>query len=269
MLSSLEITLAQRDGKSYLKEAYVTQPFRVVPVGQYKRDAAAYLMIMSSSPGLLDRDEHQIKIHLAADTKLQLQTQAYQRLFQSRTGSSQTTQIEMKDGAVFSFVPHPVVPQQASSFKSHNQVKMGTNCHFLLSDIVTCGRKLTGEIFEFQNFQNVTEIQTNGKLVYKDNVVLRPKLMKFDQLGMLEGYTHQGTLVYLNTASYSVDEWIEVFYNRYQDRAGLAFGISKLGVTGLIIRILGNGGEELFEIFQDIQSDLWEQVLLPHPKTTV
>lgn len=264
MVCSLDITVAQRGGNSYLKDAYVTQPFRIVPVGQYRRDNGAYLMIMSSSPGLLDRDDHQIKINLQEQTKLQLQTQAYQRLFQMREGSRQTTEITLQQGAVFSFVPHPVVPQNASSFISHNVVHLAQDCHFLLSDVVTCGRKLTGELFEYNHFQNLTEIYANGKLIVKDNVLLRPQTMPIHQLGILEGYTHQATLIYVNTASYAVEDWIEQFYNRYHTHQDIAFGISKLSVDGFMIRVLGNGAEVLFELFQDIQNQLWKAVMLPH-----
>lgn len=260
----MNITVAQRKGNSYLKDAYVTQPFRIVPVGQYRRDNGSYLMIMSSSPGLLDKDDHQIKINLQEHTKLQLQTQAYQRLFQMREGSRQTTEITMEKGTAFSFVPHPVVPQNASSFISHNVVKMGRDCHFLLSDIITCGRKLTGELFEYNHFQNLTEIYFEGKLVVKDNVLLQPQIMPINQLGILEGYTHQATLIYVNTAGYAIEEWIERFYEKYHTMKGIAFGISKLSTDGFMIRVLGNGAEMLFDMFQAIQHDIWDEVMIPH-----
>lgn len=263
MVCSMDIDIAQRNGKSYLKDAYVTQPFRIVPVGQYKTDLAAYLMIMSSSPGLLDKDDHQIKIKLQQDTKLNLQTQSYQRLFQMKEGSCQTTEITMEQGSVFSFVPHPVVPQNASSFVSHNLVHLKENCHFLLSDIITCGRKLNGEVFQYNHFQNLTEIFVNGKLVVKDNVLLNPKLVDLKQLGILEGYTHQATLIYLNTAQCQVESLIEEFYQSYEQVQDIAFGISKLSVDGFMIRILGYGAEQLFEIFKGVEKVIWEKIMVP------
>ena len=80
MICSLAIKIAHREGKSFLKDAYATQPFRIVPVGQYQKDNAAYLMIMSSSPGLLDGDDHRIQVDIAPGSKLQLQTQDITRL---------------------------------------------------------------------------------------------------------------------------------------------------------------------------------------------
>lgn len=264
MISSLNITLAQRSGNSYLKDAYVTQPFRIVPVGQYRRDSGAYLMIMSSSPGLLDKDHHQIQINLEESTKLHLETQAYQRLFTMKEGAKQSMTIAMNKGTSFSFVPHPVVPQSASSFVSHTTVNMEEDAHFLLSDIITCGRKLAGESFEYNHFQNLTEVFFKGKLVLKDNVLLQPQNHPIHQLGMLEGYTHQGTFLYVNTASYAVEKHIEDIFERYHAQADIAFGISKLSVDGFVIRVLAHGAEVLFDLFREIQKELWNEVMLPH-----
>ncbi|MEC4053537.1 urease accessory protein UreD [Myroides odoratimimus] len=262
MISSLDIRVEQREGASYLKDAYVTQPFRIVPVGQYKRDKAAYLMIMSSSPGLLDNDDHRISIHLAKYTKLQLQTQAYQRLFHMKNKSMQTTVIDMKKGSAFAYIPHPVVPQSSSTFISRNKVEVKEDCHFLLSDIITCGRKLSGEEFEYNHFQNLTEIYVEGKLKVKDNVLLQPDLMPIKEIGILEGYTHQGTLIYYNTANVSVLEYIEYFYGQYGEKEGIEFGISLLEGDGFMIRVLGQGAEKLFTIFQTIQQKLWDELFL-------
>ncbi|MBB1138138.1 urease accessory protein UreD [Myroides sp. WP-1] len=262
MISHLKIKVEQREGQSYLKDAYVTQPFRIVPVGQYKRDKAAYLMIMSSSPGLLDNDDHQIEITLAEDTKLQLQTQAYQRLFHMKNKSTQTTVIHMKKGSAFAYVPHPVVPQKSATFISRNSVNLQADCHFLLADIITCGRKLSGEEFEYNHFQNLTELYVDGKLQLKDNVLLQPDLMPIQGIGILEGFTHQGTLIYYNTAQVNAVDYIEYFFEQYAEVEGIAFGISALEGDGFIIRVLGQGAEKLFGIFQAIQEKLWRELML-------
>jgi len=262
MICSLDIKIAHREGKSYLKDAYATQPFRIVPVGQYQKDNAAYLMIMSSSPGLLDGDDHRIQVDIAPGSKLQLQTQAYQRLFHMKGHSSQTMEVNIGENGVFSYVPHPVVPQHSSHFLSHNIVHLASNCHLLLSEIVTCGRKMSGEEFMYNHFQNLTECYVNGRLVVKDNVLLQPDRMPIQGLGILEGYTHQGTLIYLNSAGLNPSEWIEAFYERYGETKDVAFGISELQHDGFMIRVLGHGAEKLYLLFKEMQSTLWDNIFL-------
>lgn len=262
MISYLNVKIEQREGQSFLKDAYVTQPFRIVPVGQYKRDHAAYLMIMSSSPGILDNDDHIITIDLAEKTKLQLKTQAYQRLYRMKNKSTQTTTITMKKGSVFSYVPHPVVPQSSSSFISRNKINMEKDCHFLLSDIITCGRKMSGELFEYTHFQNLTEVFVDNKLVIKDNVLLQPKILPIMEIGILEGFTHQGTLIYYNTANRSVSDYVIQFHKKFGDLETIEFGISKLEGDGFMLRVLGQGAEKIFQFFQEVQEVLWEEIFL-------
>lgn len=262
MICNLDVKVAQREGKSYLKDAYVTQPFRIVPVGQYRRDNAAYLMMMSSSPGLLDGDDHRLQIEVAPSARLQLQTQAYQRLFHMKEASYQQLRVQLGKDAYFSYVPHPIVPQEASTFYSQNKIQMEDGCQVLLGEIITCGRKLSGEQFKYNHFQNLIEVYHAGRLIVKDNILLQPDKMPLHGLGLFEGYTHQGTLMYLNTKSIKVGKLVDELYDRYNQVSGIEFGITELQRDGFMIRVLGMGGEQLYSIFQEIQTTMWDQYFI-------
>ncbi|MEF9479369.1 hypothetical protein OWR28_17905 [Chryseobacterium sp. 1B4] len=49
MDSRLKIIAGFKGGESYMKDLYVSLPFRVVSVGQRKNDKKLYQMVMSSS----------------------------------------------------------------------------------------------------------------------------------------------------------------------------------------------------------------------------
>ena len=259
MVSSLRIEVEERDGQSFLRDAYVTQPFRIVPVGQYKSDGAAYLMIMSSSPGILSGDEYDIQVNLKENARLQLQSQSYQRLFNMEDSASQVMSVKMQKGSSFSYVPHPVVPHEDSTFKSHNKIDINDDCELIISEIITCGRKHYGEAFKYAHFQNLVEVYHHDRLILKDNVLLKPEIMPLESLGLLEGFTHQGTLIYLNTKGLDVLDHIEYFFKKMEALEDVSFGISDLHAKGFVIRILGNGGEQMFDFFRKVESVLWEQ----------
>lgn len=262
MDSSLVIKIEQRKGNSFLKDAYVTQPFRIVPVGQYKRDNASYLMIMSSSPGLLDNDIHDIKINMDADTTLQLQTQAYQRLYNMKAGAEQHMTLHMSPRSSFSYVPHPVVPQTEARFKSVNKVYMQEECQVLWSEIVTCGRKLSGEEFKYHSFQAKTEVYLKDRMVVKDNVLLSPKNMPVSGMGMFEGFTHQGSLLFFSDKGVSISNYIDEIHQRYSEIENIVFGVSALQGNGFMVRVLGHGAEQIFTIFKEIEETLWEKEII-------
>lgn len=257
MVSTLKIEVEERDGQSFLRDAYVTQPFRIVPVGQYKSDGASYLMIMSSSPGILSGDAYDIQVNVKENARLQLQSQSYQRLFNMEDSASQLMNVKMEKGTSFSYVPHPVVPHEASTFKSHNKIMIEDDCDLTISEIITCGRKHYGEEFKYAHFQNLVEVFHSDRLILKDNVLLKPEIMPLESMGLLEGFTHQGTLIYLNTRNENVEDKIEHFFTELEELKDISFGISALQANGFVIRILGNGGEQMFDFFKRVQSSLW------------
>lgn len=255
----LDVTVGYRLGKSYMKDVFVSPPFRVVPVGQIKFDDAEYLMIVSVSPGILNGDHYDINVHVEEDARLQLQSQSYQRLFNMDGGATQEFQIQLDKNASLSYVPHPVVPHENSTFKSFTKVEMMDESELIMGEIVTCGRKYHGEVFRFKHFQNRIEVRHHDKLIFKDNVLLQPDLMPLGDIGLLEGFTHQGMLIYLNLRNQSVDELIERFFAELSLEEDMEFGISRLQANGLVIRCLAYGGDQIYHCFQRIQAHIWDQ----------
>ncbi|KIA97455.1 urease accessory protein UreD [Flavobacterium sp. KMS] len=257
MDSKLSIVTGCRDGNSYMKDVYVTPPFRVVPVGQLKKDGGAYLMITSSSPGILNGDNYYIDVLVEENARLQLLSQSYQRLFNMDGHATQNLVAKMEANTSFFYVPHPIVPHENSTFISTNTIYIEDDCDLMMGEIITCGRKHHGEVFKYSHFQNKTEVFHKQKLIFKDNILLRPQIIPLDSIGCLETFTHQGTLVYLNTKNIKTDDFIEEIYEMMSTEKELEFGISSLQNDGFVLRLLGHGGEQMFNCFQKIQKKVW------------
>ena len=269
-MANLYIKVGFKEGKSYLMDSYVSVPFRITNVGQVKDDGSLYMMLGSSSPGLLDSDNHEIEINIEENSRFQLQTQSYQRLYNMKKGSSQTTKVNLSSNSFFCYVPHPVVPQESSIFRNRTIINLDKDCELILGEVVTCGRKnseniypnkkITGEIFKFTYFQNVTEIYFNDLLVLKDKIILEPKIHSVNTVIQLEEYTHQATFIYMNTkSSHGTCELIEEVFGIIKNEENISFGISEMAANGFVLRVLGNGGEQLFNCFQKIRDFLWNR----------
>ena len=273
-MANLYIKTGFKEGKSYLMDSYVSVPFRITNIGQIKEDDCLYMMLGSSSPGLLDTDNHEIDINVEENSRFQLQTQSYQRLYNMKKGSSQITKVKLAPNSAFCYVPHPIVPQENSIFRNHTIIHLEKNCELILSEIITCGRKnsefispdreIFGEIFKFTYFQNVTEICFNDLLILKDKIILEPQVVPVDTVIQLEGYTHQATFIYLNTGNNNVEyELIAEILKIMEYEENISFGVSEMAANGFVLRVLGNGGEQLFNCFQQIQNFLWERKEAP------
>lgn len=259
MNSHLNIIAGYKQSKSYVKDLYVTLPFRVVSVGQLKNDNKLYQMIMSSSPGILDGDHYKLQITLEKGAALQLQSQSYQRLFNMKGQAAQELNVLMEDETSFAYVPHPIVPHEASNFKSVAKIHIGKKSNIIISEIITCGRKHHGEVFKLRRFQNLMEIYHENKLAVKDNVVIQPDLIPIESIGNLEQYTHQGTLIFYSTKeNINKEDLVEKIIHATENlQKEVEIGISTMEGNGFVLRAVGYGGEIMYNFFLQVQELLW------------
>ncbi len=244
MIAKLHIQTKLRNNFTVLKEAYCTPPFKIANISEDKKDRTLQLMLMTSSPGILNGDEYQIKIDLEQGCSLNLHTQSYQKLFTMKNEASQTFEVNLDCNSSFCYLPHPTVPHESSNFRSINKVFLSSNCTLVWGEVLTCGRKLNGEIFQFSKYHNLTEIFLNRKLIIKENLLLQPSKINLNAIGQLENYTHQASLIYLDEKAEvkSLIQSINTFLSR---QLQVIFGVTETQKNGLMVRMLGFKAEQL------------------------
>ena len=75
-------------------------------------------MITSSSPGILSNDNYNIEVEVEENANVHITTQGYQRLFTMANAARQSMNVHVANNGSFTFLPHPNVPHEASSFSS-------------------------------------------------------------------------------------------------------------------------------------------------------
>lgn len=263
MNASLHIQVVQRRENSFLQKAFFTPPFKLADITEDRSSGPVRLMIMSSSPGVLDGDVYDIRIELLTGAMLQLETQSYQRLFRMNGSAAQTISVHMAEGASLTWLPHPVVPHSASSFTSATKIFLSKDCTLAWGEVITSGRKLNGESFLFSKFHSTTEIFLEGKLVVKENLLLLPHLHDLSVLGQLEGYSHQASLIFMNEAIHSEMPSIVAAYLDQQEK--IMYGCTELQVPGVFVRLLGSSAEQLHGLLQSITRLISRQLQIPVP----
>jgi urease accessory protein len=249
--ATVTIETALRGSMSFLKSCFCTPPFKVLDITEDSRNNILHLMLMSASPGVLDGDAHHFQIKVATGCSLQLHTQSYQRLFQMQNGALQQMEVVLEEGASFCFLPHPTVPHQRSSFTAINTIHLSRQCRLVWGEVLTCGRKGSGEAFTFSKYHSRTSIYMQGRLVVKENLLLQPSMMDISGVGQWEGYTHQASLLYMQE-EILVAEVIANLHEWLQQQEGICFGITALPVNGVVVRILGYKGETLHRCLQQL-----------------
>ncbi|WP_285546787.1 urease accessory protein UreD [Dyadobacter frigoris] len=234
-----------------MKKSYFSPPFKLADITENRNQKVLHLMQMSSSPGILDNDQFEIEINLEENCHLQLHTQSYQRLFSMTTGAVQTMRVDLAQGASFIYLPHPAVPQANSVFTTRNKIYLSKGGRLIWGDIITCGRKLNGEVFEFSKYHAVTEVFMLDRLIIKENICLIPGLMNFNTIGQLEGFTHQASLIFLEDVK-DLNKLIREATLFLEMQTDIIFGITPAPTSGLLIRILGNKSEQLIHCLKTL-----------------
>jgi urease accessory protein len=256
MKAQLHIQTGLRENRTFLKSSFFTQPFKVANITEDKNSPLLKLMLMSASPGILDGDDYEIKIEVSSNSSLQLQTQSYQRLFNMKNGASQKTEVFVAVGGTFFYLPHPSVPHEASSFFAKNTIRLESECTLLWGEVITCGRKQSGESFLFSKFHTLTEIYISQKLVIRENVLIQPAVTDVQAIGQLEGYTHQATLIFLN-GHVQVKSLLTEISEFLSDKKEIEFGITAAPANGIILRMLGFKAEQLFDTLQLVATNFF------------
>jgi urease accessory protein len=209
-------------------------------------------MIMSSSPGILEGDEYRMAVDIGDGCDFTLETQSYQRLYtMKKEGASQHMNVRLGSNASFCYLPHPLVPHVHTNFKSSAKIYMGDNCTLVWGEVITCGRKLNNEQFQFTRLHLTTEVFKNDKLVLKENMFLEPALLDPLGMGLWEGYTHHATLLLIGKGieSAHLSNMIVELLAAEQD---VQTGFSKAPINGLVVRLLGNKAEQLHACLKKI-----------------
>lgn len=251
MIAQLHIKTALRNGKTYLRKVYHTTPYKIANVTEDKSQTVLHLMLMSSSPGVLDGDEYHVKIETGECASLQLHTQSYQRLFSMKESATQNMEVQMSTGSSFCYIPHPSVPHKASCYISRSRIFLADGCSLTWGEVLTSGRMLSGESFTFSKYHSITEVFQDGRLVVKENLLMQPSIVDVNAIGQLEGFTHQATLMFINDHMH-VDKAVARLHEWLSQHDGVCFGVSALQVNGLMVRVLGYKAELLHALLKQV-----------------
>lgn len=254
LTSKLDLQTASASGRTFLKTAFCTPPFKLADISLKPREEELHLMMMCSSPGVLEGDQLEINISLEQGSRLRLETQSYQRLFRMHSGATQKVNITMGSATRLIYLPHPVVPHEQSDFTSVNQILLQKDSILVWGEVITCGRNLNGETFRFTKYHSLTEIYIAHKKIVRENLLLTPFLVNMFSMGQWEGFTHQASLFFIHEMADATE--VKKSLIHYQNMQDISFGCTSLSRSGLLIRILGHKAENLHQHLRDIAEKL-------------
>ena len=249
---------AEREGKrTLLKESSCNEPYKVIHYGSRHLHEHLELIMMCSTPGILDGDEIDIEVNVHEGAQLKFFTQSFNKLHPMEKGAAQRTHVQVKKDGIYKYIPHPVIPFAKSDFKVYNDIHLDESATLIWGDIIGSGRVHSGESFQFTRLQSVTKVYRNKKLVLLDNQLLEPGRQPLDSILFYEGsYTHQATLIYVSPFATELKaELDEVLATQYE---AFTFGFTQRGPNAVMIRAMGDQGALLYDWLSAIGQLCWQ-----------
>lgn len=238
-MSQLYIKAEHKGKITAISESFFTSPLKIAKPFYHENYTEA--MMMTASAGIMDGDFYDIQLEVAENSNLKFTGQSYTKLFKAvNNGASQNIKITVGDNAHFLYCQTPIIPFEGSIFRSNMEVHLSKSSHFAMLDVISCGRRAMNEEFSFDLYRSISSVYVDDRLVFLDNQRLAPKEINLSEIGFFEKYTHIGMLyVY----GYDIEELPE--------NDNIQIGISDT-FRGKCIRILGNNGEDIIRISEEI-----------------
>ncbi|MHC2990263.1 urease accessory protein UreD [Pontibacter sp. HJ8] len=258
MLKSTIRIDAEKEGKhTLLKESSYTVPYKVIHYGSRHLHEHLELILMSSSPGIMEGDEIDITVNVQEGAHLKLFTQSFGKLHPMEKGATQRTHVQVKKDGIYKFIPHPIIPFAKSDFKTYNEIYLDDSATLIWGDIIGSGRVYSGESFQFTRLHSVTKVYCNKKLVLLDNQLLEPGCQPLDSILFYEGgYTHQATLIYVSPFATELKaELDEVLATQHE---AFTFGFTQRAPNAVLIRAMGDQGAQLYDWLSAIGQLCWQ-----------
>lgn len=170
---------------SFIAHQYATYPFRLS--NNLSLDPSdpnrVYAYIMNAGPGLLSGDDLRVVVRVSDRAGLHLTDQSATKVHGKPACGSparMTHVLEVGNQAYLEYVPEPIIFFPAAALQQQTQIVLHSRGRVVFSEIVVPGRLARGETYEFEQFDNRTEVCCpEGTLHFVDRLKLLGQSNRF------------------------------------------------------------------------------------------
>jgi urease accessory protein len=220
-------------------------PLQIFGVQSADCCGSAYLQIVNPCGGLFEGDRAEVEVSLQGGACLYLTTQAATKIYPAEHGevTRQHIRLRVASGAMLEYFPLPLIPFAGALYVQEMtmQVEAGGVC--IVAEVLAPGRVARGEQFAYSLLRSRVEGWVDGQLALFEQMILQPEQNSFAGLGLLDGKCYVASLYVLT--SQALDRCIPEWNRRLTEQYGECIGITALAHGGLMVRLLGETGQEV------------------------
>lgn len=249
---------ANESGKTVITKQFSQVPLQIQKAlyPENSLSQMAYLYVISPSGGILQGDRYRTDILLKNNAISHITTQGATRIYSMNTNSaSQILNITVEENCYLEYIPDQIIPYKDSRYYQKVNLNVHDNSTLIYSEIMTPGRVAMDESFEYDICYLRTCCKNQDKKIrFLENTKIEPKKQRVRDFGILGEYEIVGT-VYILTKKEDVTTLENLIEEELKKFEKIAIGTSILpDESGIIIRILGNKTDNIFEgIFKIVE----------------
>jgi urease accessory protein len=257
----LALDLVCVDGRTAIARQRSCPPLQIFGLQEADRHGSAYLQILNPCGGLFEGDSAEIEVNLRQGAHLYLTTQAATKVYPAEHGqvTRQRIRLRVAAGAILEYFPLPLIPFAGALYAQEIsiQVEFGGIC--LVAEVLAPGRVARGEHFAYRMLRSRVQAWVDDQLALYEQQALQPQQNAYAGLGVLDGKSYIATLYVLTSKGLGprVPEW----NRRLAELYGEGVGITALAHGGLLVRLLGQTGQEVLQRLDGVHRLIREEGL--------
>ena len=223
----------------------------------------AYLYIISPSGGILQGDRYKTDIMMKNNAVSHITTQGATRIYSMNSNSaSQMVNITLDENCYLEYIPDQIIPYQNSRYYQKVNLNIHDDATVIYSEVLTPGRVAMKEIFDYDICYLRTYCKNqNNKFRCLENMKIEPKSQNLKTEGIFGKFDIVGTVYILTKKKYIIEIENKISKNLEQFN-DISIGTSILpNDSGIIVKILGNNTENIFEIIYKLLKITRKEVL--------
>ena len=222
----------------------------------------AHLFIMSPSGGILQGDRYRIDISLANNAVSHITTQGATRIYKMNSNyATQLININVGKNCYLEFIPDQIIPFRNSRYYQKVSLNVDPSATLIYSEIIVPGRVAMGELFSYDLCYLKTIGQnTEKKIKFIDNCMLKPKNQNMNTLGMFGSHTVLASVYILtkNESALILNKKINSIIKNNDEVSGGATILPNN--SGLLVRLMCNSSEiiktEIYDIVRIVRKEI-------------
>jgi urease accessory protein len=227
----------RRGARTVLTECRYRLPLQALEAMELEPGGAT-LMLLNPTGGVVGGDRLETRVRLGAGARVCLTTPSATRVYRSAGEPAvQYWSAEVGAGARLEYVPDHLIPSPGARLRQRTEIALGAGAAAVVWDAWSVGRPARAETWAFSELDLGLTIRDARGPILHERARLRGE-PRWGGLGGAEGLAYVGTFA---AALDGPADWEAVacaLAVRIDPRAGARVGVSPLGRSGLVARVL-------------------------------